>query len=1034
MDQERFEEIDRVLEAALKIEPEARDDFLKQACAGDDELRREVELLLSQGEEAEKLEVPAIAYIAEELAGRTNAVFAGQRIGHYLIKERIGAGGMGEVWKAWDEPLKRDVAIKILPLEFSADPDRVRRFKQEALTVSALNHPNIITIHEVGQSGPIHFIATEYVDGQTLRERLSGERLSVPAALDIAVQVASALAAAHEAGIVHRDIKPENIMLRRDGYVKTLDFGLAKLRQREGETGRQGDWEKGGQGDWEKGGQGDWEKGGQGDGEMAELESSGLHLAPSPRPLVSLSPPPLVSLSPRLPVSPSLTNPGAVMGTVRYMSPEQARGMQVDHRADLFSLGVVLYEMTANCALFEGATNTEVLASILKKEPSRLRQLLPEAPEELEMILSRALRKERAERYQSAREMLDDLKRLKQELDLKVFVERAAPGGEPPTRGSPSGALRARIRSPQSAALIALAFVIAVTGLIAWGWYRLIGNRQIPAKTMKMTRLTDLGTVRAAAISPDGRYVAYSAYEAGRHSLWVREVATTDSVQLLPPADGEDHLRKTFSPDGREIFYVKYEEDRDLRTLYRVSALGGTASKVLEHVDSSIAFSPDGAQFAFVRYDRERKESSLIVARTGGGEERKLVTRRDPELLAFTLPRVASSGRLAWSPDGEVIAYAVGTVSAKNDHQIWVVPAKGGAERLLFPQKWWDIHEVAWLGDGSGLLLLAVDEQFAPNQIWLLPFSGGEALRLANDPDGYANLSVTADARTLATARYVEAISIWVAPAANPRDATRIHNRKTDGRWGLAWTTDGKILYDSKASGRQEIWIMDANGANQRRLTSGSAADDAPAVSPDGRYIIYASRGAVNDITHIWRMDRDGRNPKQLTFGKGEYEALCSPDSRWVVYTSRYDGNTSLWKTTIDGGDPARMTADDTENPSPAISPDGKLLAYYRGLGNERKQIEIIPFDGGAPVKIIKVPETAYLLKWAPDGRALTYANTVGGVTNVWRRPLNGDPPTQLTFFKSDTMELFDWSRDGAWLVCARRANYEDVILINDFK
>ncbi len=1005
MDQERFEEIDRMLEAALKIEPEARDDFLKRACAGDDELRCEVELLLSQGEQAEKLEVPAIAYVAEELARRAESVFAGQRIGHYLIKERIGAGGMGEVWKAWDEHLKRDVAIKILPLEFSADPDRVRRFEQEALTVSALNHPNIITIHEVGQSGPIHFIATEYVDGQTLRERLSGERLSVPAALDIAVQIASALAAAHEAGIVHRDIKPENIMLRRDGYVKTLDFGLAKLRQGDEGTGRQGD-----------GGTGRW-----GDRAMGETEPSSLP----------------VPLSPRRPVSPSLTNPGAVMGTVRYLSPEQARGLQVDQRADLFSLGVVLYEMTAGRAPFEGATNTEILASILKKEPPQLRRLLPEAPEELEMILSRALRKERAERYQSAREMLDDLKRLKQELDVKAFAHRAAPGVEPPNRGSPSGALRARIRSPQSAALIALALVIA--GLIAWGSYRLIGSRQSLVKTMEPIKLTALGTVRAAAISPDGQYVAYSAYEAGQSSLWVREVATTDVIQLLPPADGDDSLQMTFSPDGRDLYYVKYEEDRDLRALYRVPARGGPASKVLDHVDSSIAFSPDGAQFAFVRYNHDQKESSLVVARTGGGGERNLVTRREPELLAFRPTQRASAGRLAWSPDGGLIVYAVGSRGTNHDHQVWAVPVAGGAERLLLPQKWWDIDAVAWLGDGSGLLLLAEGEQFAPHQIWHLPLSGGEARRLTNDPDGYTSLSVTADARALVAVQLEEATSIWVSPAANLRDATRIHHRKADGRWGLAWTADGKILYDSKASGRQEVWIMDADGANRRRLTSGSAADDAPAASPDGRYIVYASRRGVNDITHIWRMDRDGNNPKQLTFGAGEYEASCSPDSRWVLYFSRSEGKTAVWRTTIDGGVPARITADDTENPSPAISPDGKWLAYYRGLGNEKKQIEIIPFTdgpfaGGAPIKIIKVPETAYLLKWAPDGRALTYANTLGGVTNIWRLPLNGGPPKQLTFFKTDLVNLFDWSNDGAWLVCARSANYEDVILINDFK
>jgi TolB protein len=550
-----------------------------------------------------------------------------------------------------------------------------------------------------------------------------------------------------------------------------------------------------------------------------------------------------------------------------------------------------------------------------------------------------------------------------------------------------------------------------------------------------MTRLTELGTVRAAAVSSDGRYVAYSTYEAGKHSLWVREVSTTDSMQIIPPASGDDYLQMTFSPDGREVYYVKYEEDREMRALYRVPARGGESSRVLGHVDSPISFSPDGDRFVFVRRNRNRKESSLTIARTDGGGQRMLVTRREPEWLAFSQEAWAPPARMGWSPDGRTIAYAVGIPGGTNDHQVWSVPAAGGAERLLSPKRWWSVDSVAWLGDGRALLMLAAEEQFSPRQIWRLSLSGGEASRLTDDPDGLVSMSATADARVLAVVQFEEITGIWVGSSANLKRFSRVLSRKTDGRWGLSWTTDQKILYDSKISGRQEIWVMDADGGNRRRLTSGAAADDAPAVSPDGRYIVYSSRRGSNDITHIWRMDRDGGNPRQLTFGSGEYDPHCSSDGRWVVYVSRSaSGKSSVMRTMIDGGISERITVEDEGNPNPAVSPDGKFLAYYRSVGNDKKQVEVITFSGGPPVRVIKVPETAYLLKWAADGRALTYANDAGGVANIWRHPLYGEMPRQLTFFEAEIITLFDWSSDGTRLVCTRKANYEDVTLISDIR
>jgi serine/threonine protein kinase len=435
MDRERSRRIDELLQQALELEGEARTGFLDQVCGDDAELRREIEGMLDgEFDTGEFLKnSPALDSRPQDWA---DALQPGDRISHYIIESRIGRRGMGEVYLARDEKLLWKVAIKVLPPEFSTDPDRVRRFEQEALAASALNHPNIITIHEIGQSGRINFIATEYVDGQTLRERLSGERLAITAALEIAVQIASALDAAHQVGIVHRDIKPENIMLRRDGYIKVVDFGLAKMRhgnervaeRLEGET----------------------------------VESQGRELVDD-LPLQSADPT-LRSIA----VS-SLTNPGAVMGTLRYMSPEQARGLEVDNRSDLFNLGIVLYEMTAGFAPFGGATNVEVLASILERDPPALRKLSAEAPADLELVLDRAFRKEKADRDQSAGEMLQDLKRLKQEIDLKSIADGALPETETPARGVAfaGSAARSGIQNARSVFFVLAAIVIAIAGIVA---------------------------------------------------------------------------------------------------------------------------------------------------------------------------------------------------------------------------------------------------------------------------------------------------------------------------------------------------------------------------------------------------------------------------------------------------------------------------------------------------------------------------------------------------------------------------------------
>ncbi|HEV8484458.1 MAG TPA: protein kinase, partial [Blastocatellia bacterium] len=367
MTPERWQQVEELFHSALARERGQWATFLAQACAGDEPLLREVQSLISFHDRPDSfIETPASDLAAELLAKKPSESKVGQQVAYYRILSSIGAGGMGEVYLAEDARLGRRIALKLLPAQFTTDPERVRRFEQEARAASALNHPNIVTIHEIGQADSTHFIATEFIDGETLREHQAGRALNLNQALDIATQVASALEAAHAAGIVHRDIKPENVMLRRDRIVKVLDFGLAKL---------------------------------------ALPQVSAVDLEAEARSMI-------------------ITNPGVVMGTVQYMSPEQARGHEVDARTDIWSLGVMLYEMVTGRVPFEGETPSHVIVSILESEPPPLAGS-SEVPMELERIVTKALRKDREERYQTARDLALDLKTLTQELEVEARLNRS---------------------------------------------------------------------------------------------------------------------------------------------------------------------------------------------------------------------------------------------------------------------------------------------------------------------------------------------------------------------------------------------------------------------------------------------------------------------------------------------------------------------------------------------------------------------------------------------------------------------------------
>ncbi|MGB7922289.1 MAG: protein kinase [Pyrinomonadaceae bacterium] len=919
---------------------------------------------------------------------------AGTLLGRYEIRSSLGAGGMGEVYLAQDTRLNRPVALKLLTADLTRYEDRLRRFEQEARAASALNHPNILTIYEIGHAEAGHFIATEFIDGMTLRERIARTEVRALEALDIAIQVSAALAAAHAAGIVHRDIKPENIMVRRDGYVKVLDFGLVKLTERQA------------------------------------IDSE----APT--------------------ISPVNTDPKAIMGTVNYMSPEQARGLEVDARTDIWSMGVVLYEMVAGRVPFEGATTGDMIVSILDREPLPLSRYCVEAQTELDWIVKKALSKDREERYQTIKDFAIDLRRLKQELEFRSKLERSSPSGDATsaaptfsggrsinsggeTAAARTGEMGLTVRTTSSAeyligeikrhkggaalTLAALALVLAATGFIL---HRAFWKEMhvVPFQNMRISRLTNTGHANVAAISPDGKYVVHVVSGGGQQSLWVRQVATSSNVQIVPPAEVQ-YWGLTFSNDANFIYYVIFDKSPPA-SLYQVPTLGGAAKKLIEGVDDSITLSPDGKQLAFIRDYPSQRERALIVANADGSGERRLTTRKLPDYCFDP----------AWSPDGKLIAFSNKTYTASGSSMGLVgVRVDDGTEIKLTTQRWMNIGRAAWLKDGSGLVMTASDPMSRLSQVWHLAYPGGEARRITNDVNDYRDVTMTADSSALVTVQREQLSNVWTLPANGEASrASQITSGKYNGPWGLSWTPDGRIVYTSNASGNPDLWVMDADGTNQKQLTADSSSNTFPAVSPDGRYVVFISERT--GIPALWRMNIDGSNLKQLGDTKS-YAPQISPDSRWIVYGGFDSGKWVLWKISIDGGQPVRLLDQDAE--APAISPDGKMLAYsyLDEQANWQHRIAVIPFEGGPPIKTFDIAQTAgWTVRWTPNGRAITYIDTRGGVSNIWSQPLDGGKPTQVTDFKADQIFCFDWSSDGKQLTTSRGLVTTDVVLISDFK
>ena len=938
---------------------------------------------------------------------------AGTRIGRYEIQSLLGTGGMGEVYRAIDTELNRAVALKFLRSEVAGDEKRMQRFIQEARAASALNHPNILTVYEIGQADGARFFSTEFVDGRTLRTALASRKPKLIEVLDVAIQIASALSAAHAAGIVHRDIKPENIMVRRDGYVKVLDFGLAKITER---------------------------------------TTTSVDTEAATQALIN-------------------TDPGSVMGTAHYMSPEQASAKEVDGRTDIWSLGCVLYEMVTGHVPFEGSTTSHVIVAILEKEPLPMSHYVDGVPEALEWIVTEALTKDREERTQTARELLKKLQRLKQRVDAEAELERSvAPEllrsstGAITTSGMSQGAQataatmamaeRTTARSGEVSANrtqassaeyatgqvksykkgVMLALLALVVAGLAYGIYRFTSRDKEPAtaKHMKISRLvTGVENLTTASISPDGKYVAYAVFNAEKMSLRVKQISTGSDREIVAPIEAGGTGGTVFSPDGEWVYYNYFHREKSpLGTLYQVPVIGGREpKKILDHLYNIVSFAPDGKQFAFYRNFQKSGETALMVASIDGGEPREIARRGGQRWF---------QGTPAWSPDGRAIACAVGTDAGGSYATVVEIAVEGGAEKPITSHRWrGQVFRPFWLKDGSGLLLNAMDLPSSPTQIWHISYPDGTASRITNDLTDYGRVSfgVTADSSTIVTIAREESSKVWLAsPNTEEARAKRLTSGKHDGQWGLDLTPDGRVVYVGRTGDNTDIWIMNADGTGQKQLTSNDELEQGVRVSPDGRYIVFAA-SPPGGVPHIWRLDVDGGNRKQLTQGEfADYNPHISPDSQWIVFSSWRTGKGRLWKIPIDGGEPVQLT--DIPFIGGMFLPDGKLLfgQYFdETLSPARWRAALVSFESGQVAKVFDFPLTAK--HWMmTDERTLLYIEQRENVDNIWSRPLEGGTPQQLTKFTSEQIFNFAPTRDGKQFAVARGTLEADIILIKDFR